>query len=116
MSIVSGFISLIMYLTSISYTVFKTDSNNTIKRISRISHCYIGYIALIISVYHTILAGHKLSFTSGYITFLFILMCNLSGILLKYIRPSKRKRIAHIAISLSTAAAIVFHILVKLLF
>jgi glucose uptake protein GlcU len=113
MSIVTGFISLIMYILGISYTVFKTDSNSNIKKISRISHCYIGYLALIISIYHTILAGDKLSLASGYVTFLLILICNISGILLKYLRPSKRKRIAHITIGLSTAVAVVLHILIK---
>lgn len=116
MLLFTGLLALTFFLTGIAYGILKTQKKQSRKIYAIKSHCFIGYFALIIGVFHSILANSSIKFTFGFLSLFLLFLSTVSGMLLKYSKPTPYKRHIHIIICILTSLAILFHIYSKLLF
>ncbi len=115
MSLISGFIAFIFFMAGIAFSILKTSKLHSIKGIARKSHCCIGFFAVVIGIFHSLLSSLSIKFTFGYLSLLLLLIITIFGILLKYSKSSVTRNI-HITVGILTSVVILLHIYSKLLF
>lgn len=116
MSLITGFLALIFFMAGIAFSILKTSKLHSIKRIAKKSHCCIGFFAVAIGIFHSLLTSLSFKFTFGYLSLLLLLIITIFGILSKYSKSSVTKRNIHITVSILTSVVILLHIYSKLLF
>ncbi|OPX43966.1 hypothetical protein CLHUN_22090 [Ruminiclostridium hungatei] len=116
MSLITGFLSLLFFMAGITFSILKASKLYSIKRIAKKSHCFIGFFAVAIGIFHSLLSSLSIKFTFGYLSLLLLLIITVFGILTKYSKSSLTKRNIHIVVSILTLVVILLHIYSKLLF
>ena len=77
MSLITGFLALIFFMAGIAFSILKTSKLHSIKRIAKKSHCCIGFFAVAIGIFHSLLTSLSFKFTFGYLSLLLLLIITI---------------------------------------